>query len=63
MMLYNNNREELEFENKVLFSPAKKKGQKARMWREIEELKARQQLSKELHEIDQSFAFSLTDLV
>ena len=62
MMLYNN-REELEFENKELFSPARKKGKKARMWREIEEVKARQQLSKELHEIDQSFAFSLTDLV
>lgn len=58
-----NNSEEFEVNDKMLFSACKKKGQKARMWREIEEVKARQKLSKELQDIDQNFAFSLTDLI
>jgi len=41
----------------------KKNTQKARMWREIEEVKARQQLLKELHDIDPSFSLVLTHLV
>lgn len=58
-----NHREELEFDDKALYTTSKKKGQKARMWREIEEVKARQKLSKELQDIDQNFVFSLTDLI
>lgn len=46
----------------VFFTP-KKKAPKARKWREIEEIKAQQQLARELLEIDQSYVFSLTELV
>lgn len=46
-----------------LFSIPSKKTVKARKWREIEEIKARQKLAKELHDIDQGFEFSLTDLM
>ncbi|WP_372883182.1 DUF3545 family protein [Psychromonas sp.] len=45
----------------VFFAP-KKKTPKARKWREIEEIKAQQQLTRELQEIDPSFVFSLTEL-
>jgi hypothetical protein len=45
----------------VFFTP-KKKAPKARKWREIEEIKAQQQLTRELREIDPSFVFSLTEL-
>lgn len=38
-----------------------KKASKVRKWREIEALKARNQLSKELQDIDQSFKLSVTD--
>lgn len=50
-------------DEELLFFTPKKKSTRARKWREIEELKARQRLSRELQEIDQSFVFSLTDLV
>lgn len=46
-----------------LFAAPKKKRTKERKWREIEALKARQQLTKELYDIDQSFELRLTDLV
>ncbi len=49
-------------ENSLFFN-AKKKSTRTRKWREIEEVKARQRLSRELREIDQSFVFSLSDLV
>ena len=62
-MQYNHNTEIQLTDEEILFSPAKKRTQKARMWREIEELEARQKLSKELRDIDQSFAVSLNDLV
>ena len=39
------------------------KRSKPRKWREIEEVKARLRLTKELHDIDQSFDFSLADLL
>ena len=40
-----------------------KKTQKTRKWREIEELKSRRELLKELQDIDPSFNFSITDLI
>ncbi|MCG6200386.1 DUF3545 family protein [Psychromonas antarctica] len=39
----------------------KKTTQRVRMWREIEEVKARQKLVKELREIDPSFSLVLAD--
>jgi len=50
-------------DEEALFFTPKKKSTRTRKWREIEELKARQRLSRELREIDQSFDFSLSDLV
>ena len=49
-------------EDSLFFTP-KKKNTRTRKWREIEDIKAQQQLTRELREIDQSFAFSLSDLV
>jgi hypothetical protein len=49
-------------DNSLFFTP-KKKNTRARKWREIEEIKEQQRLNKELQEIDQSFAYSFTDLV
>ncbi|WP_022940877.1 DUF3545 family protein [Psychromonas hadalis] len=46
-----------------LFFISNKKPTRTRKWREIEEIKAKQRLSRELREIDQSFVFSMTDLV
>jgi hypothetical protein len=46
-----------------LFSPPKKKTAQTRKWREIEGIKAQQRLTRELQEIDQSFVFSLSDLI
>ena len=46
-----------------LFFTPKKKSTRSRKWREIEEIKAQQRLNRELQEIDQSFVFSLSDLV
>ena len=43
------------------FAPPPKKIPKSRKWREIEALKARNKLSKELQDIDQSFELSVTD--
>lgn len=41
----------------LFFYTPKKKSKSARKWREIEDIKARQQLSRELREIDQNFVF------
>ncbi len=46
-----------------LFVIPHKKSTGARKWREIEDIKAQQQLTKELKEIDQSYEFSLSELV
>jgi len=43
------------------FTP-KKRSPTTRKWRQIEDLKARQGLLRELKEIDQSFEFSISDL-
>ncbi|MCP4321848.1 MAG: DUF3545 family protein [Psychromonas sp.] len=51
------------FDDDLLFFAPKKKSTRTRKWREIEDIKARQRLSRELREIDQSFVFSLSDLV
>lgn len=49
-------------DNSLFFTP-KKKNTRVRKWREIEEIKAQHRLNKELQEIDQSFVYSLSDLV
>ena len=49
-------------EEPLFFTP-KKRSTRTRKWREIEAIKAQQRLTKELQEIDQSFAFSLADIV
>ncbi|PKF62002.1 DUF3545 domain-containing protein [Psychromonas sp. psych-6C06] len=49
-------------EDALFFTP-KKKTSRTRKWREIEEIKERQRLSRELREIDQTFDFSLSELV
>ena len=49
-------------EDSLFFTP-KKKSTRTRKWREIEDVKARQRLSRELREIDQSFEYSFSDLV
>ena len=49
--------------DQAIFYTVKKKTAKARKWREIEELKSRQKLSRELREIDQDFVFSINELV
>ncbi len=51
------------FDDDSLFFAPKKKSTRTRKWREIEDIKARQRLSRELRDIDQSFVFSLSDLV
>lgn len=61
-MQYNNDIEMQVLENSLLFS-SPQKNKKKRKWREIEELQARQKLSRELREIDHSFSFSLNDLI
>lgn len=43
------------------YTQTTKKTTKARRWREIETLKARYRLSKELQDIDQSFELSVND--
>jgi len=50
-------------EEDALFLAPKKKSTRVRKWREIEDIKARQRLTRELRDIDQSFEFSLSDLV
>lgn len=49
-------------EDALFFTP-KKKSKRSRKWQQIEELKSRQRLRRELKEIDQSFDFALTDLI
>ncbi len=49
-------------DDSLFFSP-KKKPIRAQKWREIEDIKAQQRLTRELREIDQSFVFSLSDLI
>lgn len=53
-MEYNNQiSEQSQEHDALLFTPPKcSKTKKARKWREIEEVKARQQLSKELQELE-----------
>jgi hypothetical protein len=46
-----------------LFAVPLKRTPKPRKWREIEHLKAKLSLAKELREIDPSFSFSVTDLI
>lgn len=62
-MQYNDTETAIDVDIDAVFFTPKKKVSKARKWREIEQIKAQQQLSKELREIDQSFAFSLTERV
>lgn len=45
----------------LLYVQPVKKSTKVRKWREIEALKARNKLSKELQDIDQSFELSVND--
>mgnify|MGYP001288046895 CR=1 FL=1 len=61
-MQYNIDTETQLIENKPLVSSSKKT-QKVRRWREIEELKSRRDLLKELQDIDPSFNFSLHELI
>jgi len=49
-------------DEELLMFPTTKKTSRARKWREIEEIKARQHLMRELKNIDQSFDFSLSEL-
>ena len=60
-MQYNNTETQL-IDNKPLISSIKKTP-KARKWREIEELKSRRKLLKELQDIDPTFNISLDDLI
>lgn len=50
-------------DDEALFFTPKKKATRSRKWREIENLKAKQNLMRELREIDQSFEYSQSDLV
>ena len=50
-------------ENNSLFFTPKKQKARIRKWREIEDIKALQRLNKELQDIDQSYTYSLADLV
>lgn len=61
-MQMQNFKTQMSDEDALLFTP-KRKSTRARKWREIEDIKARQRLSRELREIDQSFEYSLSDLV
>ncbi len=56
-------KEMLMMDDDSQFFTAKKKSTRTRKWREIEDIKAQQRLSRELREIDQSFVYSLSDLV
>jgi len=49
-------------EEQLLF-PTAKKSKRTRKWREIEEIKARQHLKRELKNIDQNFDFLLSELL
>jgi len=51
-MQYDNQLNDQLLEHEKLFTPPKHKTNKARKWREIEEVKARQRLTRELHEMD-----------
>ena len=61
-MQYDNHYLELDTTQLIHIS-ARKKAPKVRKWREIEAFKARQQLSKELYEIDPSFQISSIDFL
>lgn len=60
-MQTHNTEQHIDNEN-TLFREPKKRIRRARKWREIEEVKGRQHLRRELKEIDQSFEFSIADL-
>ena len=61
-MQYNNTETKIFTDDTLFFAPPKKIP-KARKWQEMETLKAQQKLLKELREIDQSFDYSLSELV
>ena len=61
-MQYQNRETQMIDDDSLFFAP-KKKSNRTRKWREIVEIKGRQRLSRELREIDQSFFFTLSDLV
>jgi hypothetical protein len=55
---------DVQLTNEVsLFFTPKRKSTRPRKWREIEDIKAQQRLNRELKEIDQSFEYSLSDLM
>jgi hypothetical protein len=59
--MQNNNIDiQVPFDETQLLIPVRKSA-KARKWREIEALKARRELAKELREIDPTFELLLTD--
>ncbi|MFT6985766.1 MAG: ribonucleotide reductase beta subunit family protein with ferritin-like domain [Psychromonas sp.] len=60
-MQYNHDTD-LQIITDEILSP-KKNAPKVRMWREIEEVKARQKLAKELYDIDPSFSLFYNQLV
>ncbi len=63
-MQYSNTDTENQFiTDEALFFVPKKRTAKARRWREIEAVKARQKLSRELHDIDQDFDYCRSDLI
>ncbi|MGB5445639.1 MAG: DUF3545 family protein [Psychromonas sp.] len=61
-MQYNYTEINIETDIDAVFFTPKKKQPKVRKWREIEEIKAQQQLDRELREIDPSFAFLFSEL-
>ncbi len=61
-MQMHNNETQIIDDDSLFFTP-KKKAARTRKWREIEDIKARQRLTRELREIDQSFVYTLSDLV
>ncbi|WP_037027413.1 DUF3545 family protein [Psychromonas aquimarina] len=63
-MQYKNTDTDIQFiTDEALFFIPKKRTAKARKWREIEAVKARQKLSRELRDIDQEFDYCRNDLV
>ena len=58
-----NNLEALIDNEHLLFPLTMQKTSKKRKWREIEDFKAKQNLRKELEEIDQSFDLTVTNLI
>ncbi|WP_019613149.1 DUF3545 family protein [Psychromonas ossibalaenae] len=63
-MQYNNTDTDIQFiTDEALFFIPKKRTAKTRKWREIEAVKARQKLSRELRDIDQDFDYCRNDLV